>query len=435
MSEAVDYIRESSELARSLETNSQTDWLADFRKQRLNAFSESGFPTRKTEHFKYNNLTALTKQSFNQLARKDDASIALPDLVESLVGTLSADRLVFVNGSFSESLSKHSNSRVTFFSNADEQQRAFILQQLNHKDDGKNIFSLLNDSLTQDGMLLEFDRDASDTPVHIIHVSTESANQTTAVSNLLVRVENNAQGTVIEHFVSDDNSNARSLVNQSTQCVLGDNAHLNHYRLHLEQENAIHFGEIDFWLNQHSQLNSFHVGLGGEIKRLDINVYHQGSGSHADLNGVYLSNNRQQIDYHTNVEHRVPHCTTQEVFRGIMGGQSKAVFNGRIHIFQDAQKTLAELSNKNLLLSNKAEINTKPELEIYADDVQCAHGATVAQMDETSLFYLQSRGIPKAQAELMLSFGFINELLDGLKHQAVGDYLRPILENLFEQAA
>ncbi|WP_144393258.1 Fe-S cluster assembly protein SufD [Pleionea sediminis] len=430
MSQAVDYIRESSELAQTLEAKTKTDWLADFRKQRLNAFAHSSFPTRKTEHFKYNNLSALTRQSFARLAEADSGDIKLPELAEQL----DADRLVLVNGEYDSSLSKLEEQAITFYRDANADQKDFILEQLNKKNDKKNIFSLLNDSLTQDGILIEFNQ-AQTKPLHIIYVATESAQQKTTFANCLIRVAANCQATVVEHFATNKDATDNSLFNQSTQCVLNDNAHLNHYRLHLEEEHTIHFGELDFWLDAHSQLNSFHVGLGSQIKRLDINVYHQASGSHADLNGVYLSNAQQQIDYHTNVEHRVPHCTTQEIFRGIVGGSSKAVFNGRIHILQDAQKTLAELSNKNLLLSNKAEINTKPELEIYADDVQCAHGATVAKMDETSLFYLQSRGIPKSQAELMLSFGFINELIDGLKHQAVGDYLRPILANLFEQAA
>ena len=149
------------------------------------------------------------------------------------------------------------------------------------------------------------------------------------------------------------------------------------------------------------------------------------------MKGVYLPQNKQLIDFHSNMEHKVANCTTNEVFRGIMADKSKAVFNGRIHIHPDAQKTLAELSNKNLLLSNEATINTKPELEIYADDVRCAHGATIAQLDEEARFYLQSRGISAAEADVMLSFGFINELLENLELEAVRDLIRPILAKRF----
>jgi Fe-S cluster assembly protein SufD len=149
------------------------------------------------------------------------------------------------------------------------------------------------------------------------------------------------------------------------------------------------------------------------------------------MKGVYLPKNKQQVDIHSYIEHKAPNCTTNEVYRGIMADQSKAVFNGRIHIHPDAQKTLAELSNKNLLLSDKAQINTKPELEIYADDVRCAHGATVAQLNETAKFYLRSRGISAQEADIMLSFGFINELLDSIPLDALRTKMRPLMAEQF----
>ena len=144
-----------------------------------------------------------------------------------------------------------------------------------------------------------------------------------------------------------------------------------------------------------------------------------------------MPRNQQLVDYHTNIQHWVPHCTSNEIFRGIISDQAKAVFNGRIHIHPQAQKTLAELSNKNLLTSNKAEINTKPELEIYADDVKCAHGATVSQLNANALYYLQSRGVSRADAQVMMSFGFINELLQAVEQEAVRQYLSPKLAKLF----
>jgi Fe-S cluster assembly protein SufD len=149
------------------------------------------------------------------------------------------------------------------------------------------------------------------------------------------------------------------------------------------------------------------------------------------MKGVYLPKNDQHVDIHSYIEHKAAHCTTDETYRGIMADRSKAVFNGRIHIHPDAQKTLAELSNKNLLLSDKAQINTKPELEIYADDVKCAHGATVAQLNEEAKFYLRSRGISAQEADIMLSFGFINELLESIPVDALRVSLRPLLAQQF----
>ena len=178
-------------------------------------------------------------------------------------------------------------------------------------------------------------------------------------------------------------------------------------------------------------MRGFTLAQGSRLKRIDYQVNHCGEGAELDLQGAYLPRNNQLVDYHTNVRHMVPRCTTREIFRGIVGDSARAVFNGRIYIHPDAQKTLAELSNKNLLTSNKAEIDTKPELEIYADDVKCAHGATVSQLNATAMYYLQSRGVSRQEAEVMLSFGFINELLEQIAEPGVQDYLRPHLARLF----
>ena len=247
---------------------------------------------------------------------------------------------------------------------------------------------------------------------------------------LLMVLDDNSQAEVIEHFLSSTEQQ-NGFVNTLTEVVVGANAQVQHYRINLEQEDLLHVGGVHVDLHRSARFYGFTLAQGSRLKRIDYQVNHRGEGAHLELHGVYLPRNKQLIDYHTNVEHCVPHCTTNEVFRGIVGDASKAVFNGRIHIHPQAQKTLAELSNKNLLTSHQAEINTKPELEIYADDVRCAHGATISQLDQTSLFYLQSRGVSKADAMSMLSFGFINELLNDVPEPAIQHYLRPRLAALF----
>jgi Fe-S cluster assembly protein SufD len=184
-------------------------------------------------------------------------------------------------------------------------------------------------------------------------------------------------------------------------------------------------------LDRDATLESFHLAFGSVLKRLDLVVNHAGPGAYVSLNGVYLPRAEEHIDYHTCIEHAVPHCNSDEVFRGIIADKATAVFNGRIHIHPDAQKTRAELSNRNLLTSTEAQVNSKPELEIYADDVQCAHGATVAQLDELAMHYLRTRGVSRDEAEVMLSFGFINELIEGLALKSLRDYLRPLLASRF----
>ncbi|GLQ32037.1 Fe-S cluster assembly protein SufD [Litoribrevibacter albus] len=443
MTEAVnqtfDYAAQAAQFA---EQTSAPAWLDSLKAEGVKAFGEYAWPTRKTEHWKYTNLSALTKANFAQAAPANSADLseAVAKPLFDIEG-LDAAQLVFINGSFSshlstgiEELKALDSVEVVRFSEANEEQQQSITSHLGSITlNDQHMFSALNAGQLEDGVFVRFLKNKkTDKAIQVVHLTTAQDQAFSVNARLLVVSETGSQGVVVESFVSDDESQS-ALVNSLTECKLEDNAKLFHYRLQLEQEDIIHVGGMHVAQQASSQLESFHVGLGGKVKRVDIVVNHEGPGAHCDLKGVYLPQNNQHIDYHTCIEHKVPHCTTDEVFRGIIADQAKAVFNGRIHIHPDAQKTLAELNNRNLLLSNKAEINTKPELEIYADDVRCAHGATIAQLDEKAMSYMLSRGISRQEAEVMLSFGFINELLDDLAHHPIQEKLRPILAQLFDK--
>jgi Fe-S cluster assembly protein SufD len=245
-----------------------------------------------------------------------------------------------------------------------------------------------------------------------------------------VVLEENAKAEIVEHYFSTTDAHS-CFANALTEVHVGDNASLHHYRLNMEDEQAQHIGAVHVDLQRNARLRGFALALGSNLMRIDYQLNHRGPGAELDLQGIYLPRNKQVVDYHTNICHWVPHCTSSEVFRGIVADSAQAIFNGRIYIHPDAQKTLAELSNKNLLTSNKAEVNTKPELEIYADDVKCAHGATISQLNANARYYLQSRGLSRAEADVMLSFGFINELLEQIAQPIVHDYLQPRLAKLF----
>jgi Fe-S cluster assembly protein SufD len=237
---------------------------------------------------------------------------------------------------------------------------------------------------------------------------------------------------VIEHFVSTDQQQ-NGFVNSLTELSLAAGARLDHCRINLEQTHLTHIGGVHGDLGRDAQLHAFTLAQGSVLKRIDYHMRHQGAGSFLSLNGVYLPYGQQLIDYHTNVEHCEPHGTTEQVFRGIIGGAARAVFNGRIHIHPDAQKTQAEMNNRNLLLTNEAEVDTKPELEIYADDVRCAHGATVTRPDALALYYLRSRGVSLAAAEAMLYSGFVNELIQDLPDAVIQNWLQAQLPQLLAQ--
>jgi Fe-S cluster assembly protein SufD len=396
------------------------------------SFLQQEIPTRKTEAWKFTSLYSFTsnEEGYGRLAEDYNAK-GLDGI--TVIPELNAQRLVFVNGQYSEELSSHESlSNVVRFSQANEAQHAIIADNLGTAiEQEKHIFAALNNAIINEGVLVHVGKNEHlKTNIQITHITTAQAKPFTVPARLLIVLDTGAEATVVEHFASNDDEQ-NCFVNAITEAKIGANARLNHYRLQLMQEGSIQMGGVHVDLGRDANYDSFQLGLGAKIIRNDINVNHNVGGSHCELVGVYLPQNKQLIDFHSNIEHKVANCTTNEVFRGIMADKSKAVFNGRIHIHPDAQKTLAQLSNKNLLLSNDATINTKPELEIYADDVRCAHGATIAQLDEQARFYLRSRGISAAEADVMLSFGFINELLENLKLDAVRNLVRPLLAQRF----
>lgn len=419
----------------------QPSWLLETNRLGAVQWRASSWPDRKTEHWKYTSLRAVEQGEF--FGNGSEQSVSGVDAQESDLARLysmpSAEviQIVFVNGRFSAALSTQNEVlpggvSLTSFGKADSEQSAIIRQHLNTVVDAeKHIFAALNNQCLQDGVLLHLEKNTRlDLPVQAVWLTTSTTSSFHVAQRLLVVLEAQSEATVIEQYVSEPWVQ-RNFTFGVSELILKDAAKLHHYRLHLEHETALHVGGVHAALERDAELNSFHLATGSTLKRIDAVVNYRGENGHCFLNGVYLPRNSQHIDYHTNIEHCVPRCTTREIFRGIIADQARAVFNGRIHIHPQAQKTLAQLSNKNLLTSNRAEVDTKPELEIYADDVQCAHGATVAQLDADALYYFLTRGIAEDEARVMLSFGFINELINMIEHRVVADYLKPMLAEFF----
>ena len=409
--------------------------LQALRERGAEEFARSDWPGRKTEQWKYTSL--LSMQDYASAGWAAPKAALPPTAALADIEQTDATKLFFVDGAFNVEASDALPAGVTFFSQADESASAVLKNYLGSIAAGvdasrRNLFTSLNNAWLSEGVLVHVARDAAlDKPLYFVHLSSASlASQTVANQRLLVVLEQGASAQIIEHFLSADDASS-GFVNGLTEIQVGQNARLHHTRLHLEHEASSHIGAVHINLQRDSVVDAFTLAEGSKLKRIDYQMNHCGPGAHLTLNGVYLARHQQLVDYHTTIEHRVPHCTSQEVFRGIVGDKAKAVFNGRIHIHKDAQKTLAELNNRNLLTSNSAEVDTKPELEIYADDVRCAHGATISQLDETSMYYLQSRGIDTAQARMMLSYGFINEVMSALPHKIVLELLQTHLRARF----
>jgi Fe-S cluster assembly protein SufD len=406
-------------------------WLRDIQRDNTNRFAEQSFPTRKTEHWKYNDLSSLRTKSFLPASQQ---SIDSQDFDSLLLPLNDAIKCVFINGIYSEALSSTELSsavKVTRFVNANERQADSINQSLKHAQQDRNLFINLNSAISNDGLLIEIEKNIKvEQPIYLVHLSNSTVSDQIATNQVIIQAGSSSQSQVIEHFVSlkNDKENKSFLTSQQTLIELTSNSHLAHHRVSVGTQNNQSIARVLCRLAENANLSSFYYSEGGVLDKTDIDIMHQGVNSESNLTGIYLPSEDNCVDFHTCIEHQVPHCNSRETFRGIIADSAKATFNGKIHIFRDAQKSDAQLNNKNLLLTNSAEINTKPELEIYADDVVCAHGATIAKIDEKAIYYLKTRGINEMQAKKMLSIGFINELLLEVKNETLKEFLTALVQ-------
>ena len=422
-----------------------SDWLSPKRQASLALLREAQWPTRKTEAWKYTPLRVLAETRFKseinapsgllnnkQVATKVDikeVDTVNANGVKAIAGLNSID-LIFIDGVLQGNLTVENlpaGLSIVSLADAPAAMQNWAAETFTAIKPTRHLFGLVNDVLATSGLIIDVAAGVTiERPLRIINYLSRGQEAHTRV---LVRLGAAAKATVIEHYTGNETSFNTGV----SEYELAVAAELEHYRFALQTGEALTVGGSHFKLGGKAQLNSTLVGFGSDLSRLDVAVTHAGEYAIAKLNAIFLVDGSELIDLHSTIEHAVPHGTTEEKVWGIVAGNARAVFNGRIHIHRDAQKTLAELNNRNLLLSANAEINTKPELEIYADDVRCTHGATVAQLDKQALYYLQTRGVSKAQAQIMLSFGFINALVDQMPNQVLAQWLRPQLRQRFVQ--
>jgi Fe-S cluster assembly protein SufD len=399
------------------------DYLAPVRQQALAQLKADGWPARRNESWRFTPLTPIEKREAKTVTQAD--SLPVP-----VIDNLNAIDLLFVDGVLVTQLNTldvPAGMTITSLNNGDNAIQADISRVFGQVKPTRHLFGLVNDTLVQHGIYIGVEAGVSiDVPVRIINLSN---NDVDAHTRVVVNVADGARATIIEHGVGDKNS----LTTAFAEYHIADDAHLEHYRFAMFTGAAKQIGGSHFKLHNRSTLNSTLVGYGSELSRLDVDIHHAGEFADAKMNAIYLLAEGELFDLHSTIEHAMPNGTTEENARGIVGDKARAVFNGRIHIHRDAQKTLAELNNRNLLLSRRGVINTKPELEIYADDVKCAHGATVAEIDEASLYYLLTRGISRSKALVMLNFGFIRELINDVRNEPIRDWLLPVLSERFSQ--
>jgi Fe-S cluster assembly protein SufD len=280
----------------------------------------------------------------------------------------------------------------------------------------------------QDGALIEIPEDeVIDRPIYVLYVSTgkrsgNGTQPTVSYPRTLVVVGRNAQVTLVEGYLGFDDSSC--FTNAVTEVVVGEGAVVDYIKVQQESDAAYHVGNVQFHLGRSSSAHATTIAFGGVLAREDTGAVLDGEGGECTLNGLYVTADRQHVDNHTVVDHAKPHCSSRELYKGVLDGSSTGVFNGKIIVRQDAQKTDSKQSNKNLLLSEDSVINTKPQLEIFADDVRCTHGATIGQIDPDALFYLRSRGIGVNEARALLTQAFANDVLDKIRLKPLRSILK-----------
>ena len=389
-------------------------WLRSVRRAAIDTFSRSGFPTLRNEHWKYTSVAPIERRAFELAApspdtRDRDVRRRLPDIGD-------APCLVFVDGQLDHALSNVSalppGVEIGDFTQFIRHDSEFLEVRLTRiVTPEKTAFTALNAAFMDVGAVVRTAPGTiADTAVHLVFVSGAHGCERAYWPRIVVAAGAESRIAVVEHFLGLDDT--VYLHNVVTEIELAEGAAVEHYKLQQESAGAYHIAALEAKLAAGASFHSWAVSLGARLARHDIDVTLDHPHARCSLDGLYLATGRQHVDFHTNVEHAAPHCESHEYYKGIAGGRGRGVFNGRVHVHPDAQKTEAHQTNRNLLLSRNAEIDTKPQLEIHADDVKCSHGATIGQIDDQMLFYLRSRGIEESAARGMLTYAFARDVVD-----------------------
>ena len=403
--------------------NAAPVWVRERRDAAATRFAEVGFPTTRLEDWRFTNVTPIAEAKFALAA---GSFAQAPSLVSS-VNVPGALRLVIVNGQFAAGLSDLSampkGIRIAGLRDGARDGTDGIEQHL-----GKvfnletHPFAALNTSHLDDGVAILVTAGAAvETPIHIVVVTGGDGHAVMAHPRVLIVAGENSQVRVAQTFIGAPDDVYFN--NAVAEVVVGEGARVELYTDQRESERAYHIANIQAHVSAKGVFESHAFSTGARIQRHDIGIALKGEGADCTMNGVYLADGERLLDTHTSLDHAMPHCTSHEVYKGILAGKAKAVFNGRIIVRLDAQKTDAKQTNRALLLSDDATINSNPQLEIFADDVKCTHGAAVGQLDEEAMFYLQARGLNRVEARDMLLHAFAGEVMEGLKIPALREQI------------
>ena len=406
------------------------------RKEAFASLNQTGFPAAKHEEYKFTNLTKALEKNIDFEPNEREASLSSKEIESVKITGLKAYTLVFLNGHFSAELSDDVSeaglSIETFNSVAKESGEELASQfgQLASTED--NPFIALNTAFSQNGVVINVERNAViSKPIALYFIGETKSDQLFYNVRNIVSIGEMAQVTILEKF--DTIGGEKAFSNVVNEISIAAAANAKYFKLEDDADNTYHISNVKVTQAKDSTFTANTIALNGAMVRNNLDIRLEDEGCEANMNGLYVLGGKTHVDNHTVVDHLMPNSNSNELYKGIMDDKSKGVFNGKIFVRQDAQKTNAFQSNKNILMTNDATVNTKPQLEIWADDVKCSHGCTTGQLDQDALFYLQARGIKKEKARAILLHAFASDVIENLELEAVQEHVERIITERLEK--
>ncbi|MBI2991339.1 MAG: Fe-S cluster assembly protein SufD [Deltaproteobacteria bacterium] len=410
-------------------------WIRNLRERAMARFNGLGFPTSRNEEWKYTDVAPIANTVF-QPARRGLDRDAADAAARAALGSFEACRLVFVNGYYEPGLSSPrpplEGVEISSLAATLEGDGGWLEPHLARYAGYENhAFVALNTALMGDGAALYVPPGRILTePIQLLFISVAGPEPEVSHPRILIVIGKGSQASVVESYLGA--GEGVYLVNAVTELVIGENGVVEHYKLQRESERAYHIATLQAHLAGSANFSSHSIALGGILARNEINAVLDGEGCECALNGLYLASGEQHVDNHTRIDHVKPHGTSRELYKGVLDGKARGIFNGKIYVHKAAHKTDAKQTNKNLLLSRGAWVDTKPQLEIYNNDVKCSHGSTIGQLDQDAIFYLRSRGIGVETARSLLTYAFASDIINRIKIEPMRVQLDRLLAGKFQ---
>jgi Fe-S cluster assembly protein SufD len=416
-------------------------WLPVLRREAMDRFNALGFPTTRNEDWHFTSVTPIAERVFKAApARSGPVALSSAEVEALVIGAPDWHRLVFVNGRFEASLSGFAGLpaevRVTTLAEALKETPELVAEHFGKLASGEGqTFTALNTAFAHDGVVIHVPPAAIvEAPVHVVHIADAHAAGLGIHPRLLVVADALSQVTIVESFASAGPVGAAYFTNAVAEIEMGNGAHVSHYKIQRESTEAFHVGTTQVRQERDSVYHSFSYAAGAALSRTNVYTKLAGENAETRLNGLYMIDGTQHADHQTFVEHLAPGCSSRELYKGILDGGSHGVFNGKVYVDPVAQKTDGKQTNHALLLSDQARVDTKPQLEIFADDVKCTHGATVGRLDEDALFYMKSRGLGAENARALLTYAFAAEVLETIEVDVLREGLEALAFERFTQS-